>query len=183
MSDHIKTDNRWEDECKLGDVAYIIDPHPSHRAPEQTIEGVPFAGIGDLTESGELIPGKARIVPSKILCEHSNRYKLSGNSIGFGRVASIGKIIDFPDHVNGITVSPTMAIVEPHSIDRDFLLYSLSGYAVKKSIDKWLTGSTRSSLGIELLRELPLSIPQKSVQEIIGRIIRSISTTPTHCIN
>jgi len=36
----------------LGDVAHIIDPHPSHRAPEAVSDGIPFAGIGDVSEAG-----------------------------------------------------------------------------------------------------------------------------------
>src|SRR5690554_2245619 len=49
-------------ELMLGDVAHIIDPHPSHRAPPEVREGVPFAGIGDISEAGELLPGKGRVV-------------------------------------------------------------------------------------------------------------------------
>jgi type I restriction enzyme, S subunit len=164
----------------LGNVASIIDPHPSHRAPEEVTEGVPFAGIGDLSEAGNLMSGRVRIVHRKILSEHSLRYKLSGNTIGFGRVATIGKVIDFHSNVRNLTLSPTMAVIEPHSIDRNFLLAALGSNDVKKSIDQWLTGSTRSSLGIELLREIPVPNFPRSHQEKIGRIYRILTNSIIH---
>ncbi|MGE0332339.1 MAG: restriction endonuclease subunit S [Ramlibacter sp.] len=160
----------------LTDVAQIIDPHPSHRAPDAVVDGVPFAGIGDLTERGELLNGQARLVPRVVLTEHGARYRLSRNSIGFGRVASIGKVIDFRQDVPDLTISPTMAVIEPFGIDRGFLLHSLRSVAVKEAIDRWLTGSTRSSLGIELLRQIPISAPAASVQKKIAAILTSIDT-------
>ena len=168
--------NYQQTHVQLGKVAHIIDPHPSHRAPEEVKEGVPFAGIGDLSETGNLLPGRVRIVPTKILFEHSLRYKLSSNTIGFGRVATIGKVIDFYGISRDITLSPTMAVIEPHAINRDFLLAVLSSNEVKKNIDRWLTGSTRSSLGIELLREIPIPRFSRTQQEKIGKTYRSLTT-------
>jgi len=160
----------------LSNVAHIIDPHPSHRAPEAVSEGVPFAGIGDLNVAGELLPGKGRIVPAKTLAEHALRYKLSGNTIGFGRVATIGKVIDFRESISDLTISPTMAVIEPFAVNKDFLLAALEGVSVRKKIDQWLTGSTRSSLGIELLREIPLPKFDQHSQKTIGAVYRALVT-------
>lgn len=161
-------------ELMLGDVAHIIDPHPSHRAPPEVREGVPFAGIGDISEAGELLPGKGRVVSKGVIYEHSLRYKISSNTVGFGRVASIGKVIDFRRNEENLAISPTMAIVEPFDIDKDFLIATLKGSLVRGKIDQWLTGSTRSSLGIELLREVPIPSFDKEAQKKIGAIYRSI---------
>ncbi len=32
---------------KLEEIADVIDPHPSHRAPPEVTNGIPFVGIGD----------------------------------------------------------------------------------------------------------------------------------------
>jgi len=175
MNEKLDPIPKWT-QHQLSDVAKIIDPHPSHRAPDAVLEGVPFAGIGDLSERGELAPNQARIVPLHVLREHEARYRLSSNSIGFGRVASIGKVIDFRGDVEELTISPTMAVIEPFGIDRNFLVHSLRGAAVKEAIEKWLTGSTRSSLGIELLRQIPVRAPDRASQEKISAILTSIST-------
>lgn len=167
--------NDWV-ELELGSIAKIIDPHPSHRAPDAVVDGIPFAGIGDLTERGELISNQARVVPLQVLYEHQNRYKLSTNSIGFGRVATIGKVIDFRLNITELTISPTMAVIEPFGIDRNFLLHSLRSTAVKDAIDRWLTGTTRSSLGIELLRKIPVKTPSRQAQKKIAAILTTIDT-------
>jgi type I restriction enzyme S subunit len=77
----------------LGDVADVIDPHPSHRAPAVDDDGIPFIGIGDLRNSGDIDFAKARRVSKKILEEHKARYNRSDFLIGLGRVASIGMVV------------------------------------------------------------------------------------------
>jgi type I restriction enzyme, S subunit len=158
----------------LGSVAQVIDPHPSHRAPDVVRDGVPFAGIGDLNEVGEIVGDSVRRVSSDVLKEHASRYTLSGNSIGFGRVASIGKVIDFPQSVSTIAISPTMAVIEPKSVDRNYLLQALRSNFVRAQIDRSLTGTTRSSLGIELLRKLSIPLPLNREPEQIGLILTTL---------
>ena len=159
---------------RLGAVAHIIDPHPSHRAPPEVRDGVPFLGIGDIATNGNVIDGKGRTVSESILVEHANRYRVTGNTIGFGRVATIGKVIDFRETMNRVAISPTMAVVEPFGVDKDFLLAALNGDLVREQIDKWLTGSTRSSLGIELLREIPLPSFESGEEKKIGATYRAL---------
>jgi len=116
-------------------------------------------------------------VPAKTLDAHALRYKISSSTIGFGRVATIGKVIDFRRNIENLALSPTMAVVEPHAIDKDFLLAALASEKVIKQIDQWLTGTTRSSLGIELLRDIPLPKFENSEQIMIGRVYRTIVST------
>ncbi|MBZ1511404.1 restriction endonuclease subunit S, partial [Leuconostoc mesenteroides] len=101
----------WE-ERKLGDISKVIDPHPSHRAPAATEEGIPFIGIGDVNEVGNINYKTARIVDAKIFDEHHNRYDLSIPSIGIGRVASLGKVIRLRDDIGKYVVSPTMSVIQ-----------------------------------------------------------------------
>ena len=163
----------WQ-ESLLGSIADVVDPHPSHRAPEEVEDGVPFAGIGDLSERGELVNPRVRRVSPQILKEHSSRYSLSRNSIGFGRVATIGKVVDFSGDPPVIAISPTMAVIEPRSIDRDYLVQALRSRYVRKEIDRLLTGTTRSSLGIELLRRIHIPVPQDGVPSAIGKILSTV---------
>lgn len=158
----------------LAQVTEVIDPHPSHRAPDEEEAGVPFAGIGDLNEQGELVTDSVRRVSSSVLNEHASRYTLSGSSIGFGRVASIGKVIDFPESISGVAISPTMAVIEPKSIDPKYLVHSLRSDFVREQIDRLLTGTTRSSLGIELLRGLCIPMPPNGEPEKIGSLLTTV---------
>ncbi|WDE05278.1 restriction endonuclease subunit S [Thalassomonas viridans] len=159
----------------LFDVAQIIDPHPSHRAPDEVNKGIPFCGIGDINENGTFRLNKVRLVSPSIYDEHAKRYKVTSNTIGFGRVATIGKVIDFKDTDFIFTISPTMALLEPkRNICRDYLLHYLKSEYVKEQIDKLLTGSTRSSLGIELLRTIKIKAPGLLIQQKIAKVLSTL---------
>ena len=64
--------NDWE-QRKLGELSNIIDPHPSHRAPEEEEIGIPFIGIGDVDIDGNINYEKARKVNESIYDEHHRR--------------------------------------------------------------------------------------------------------------
>ncbi|HHG3103574.1 TPA: restriction endonuclease subunit S [Vibrio parahaemolyticus] len=161
----------------LDELVDVIDPHPSHRAPDAVVQGIPFIGIGDIREDGSLIEGKGRIVSEKIFDEHIQRYQISDRTIGFGRVATIGKVISFQNPTTKFVVSPTMAVLEPKlGTNRDFILHALRSEDIQKQIDKLLTGSTRSSLGIELLRKLTILHPATAVAKKISKVLNSVSS-------
>lgn len=171
----------WKKE-HLGNVADIIDPHPSHRAPTIVADGIPFLGIGDIDENGKINNLSARKVAEQNFVEHQKRYKIGANTIGFGRVATIGKVIKFGERKDKIVISPTMAIIEPHQVNGLLLFYLLNSAKSKKEVDKLLTGSTRSSLGIELLRKIVIEFPteeteQKRIAEILWTADEAIEQT------
>ncbi len=106
----------------LASVALVIDPHPSHRAPDAITDGIPFLGIGDLSEDGKISLKNVRHVHHNIYDEHSVRYKLEKGDFAYGRVASIGKIIDLTINIDKkYTYSPTMALVKPFKLNSEYL--------------------------------------------------------------
>ena len=165
--------NNWK-VCSLGELGQIIDPHPSHRAPPEVNDGIPFLGIGDLKENGEFDTSKVRLVAREEILEHEKRYQISENTIGFGRVASIGKIIDFPMELKNVLISPTLAVIEPHSAQKKFLVNYLKSQLIINQLNFLITGSTRSSLGIQLLRELSILLPPLPEQKEIASILTSM---------
>ena len=71
-----KRPKNWELK-KVSDIADVIDPHPSHRAPSIDLNGIPFIGIGDIEENGNILLSKVRKVSAEIFDEHNKRYKIS----------------------------------------------------------------------------------------------------------
>ena len=144
---------------QLGEVADVIDPHPSHRAPDEVPNGVPFVGIGDLDEAGNIIGRKVRCVSSTVLVEHAARYDLKDELIGLGRVASIGKVVKLKDVGDSYSISPTLGVIRGREVKRSYLLYALKSQFVTEQFIKIMSGSTRSSVGMEVLRELEILLP------------------------
>ena len=171
-------DDPWE-QRKLGDISRVIDPHPSHRAPVATEKGIPFIGIGDVDEIGNINYKTSRIVDEKIYDEHHNRYDLSIPSIGIGRVASLGKVIRLRDDIGKYAVSPTMSVIQfSYTNDLDFLYANMNTPLFQKQFKSFSNGSTRQSVGIQDLRILLISLPNDlKEQQKIGSFFKQLDNT------
>jgi len=159
----------WE-AAKMSEIASVIDPHPSHRAPDVVYSGIPFIGIGDVDETGEIDCSSARTVHERIFEEHKKRYDLSIPSIGIGRVASLGKVIRLRNDIGKYAVSPTMAIIQfSRNVDNNYMYSFMCTASFQKQFSSQGNGSTRQSVGIQDLRELMVLLPKKNrEQETIG---------------
>lgn len=165
----------WE-ETSIGKISNVIDPHPSHRAPIAVNEGIPFIGIGDVNEVGNINYKNVRVVDEKIYDEHHSRYDLSIPSIGIGRVASLGKVIRLRNDIGKYAVSPTMSVIQfNEEYDLDFLYSFMNSPEFQNQFKSYSNGSTRQSVGIQDLRKLILNLPcSNDEQKKIGRIFKDI---------
>lgn len=171
---------KWEIKA-LSDVADVIDPHPSHRAPREVSHGVPFLGIGDLDEAGNIIGKRLRRVDPSVLAEHATRYNLNDQLIGLGRVASIGKVVSLEALADEIAISPTLGIIRGREAMRSYLLYALRSTFITNQFSQIMSGSTRSSVGMEVLRKLKVMLPpsgreQTAIAETLSDMDAEITT-------
>ena len=149
----------WE-QRKLNEVGVVIDPHPSHRAPKETTEGIPFIGIGDVDEDGNINKSSARIVNEKVFDEHRRRYDLNIPSLGLGRVASLGKVIRLRADIGKYAVSPTMSVLQfNNDVNIDYIYAYMNSSQFQWQFEGKSNGSTRQSVGTEMVRILNLAIP------------------------
>ena len=153
----------WEIKT-LNEISDVIDPHPSHRAPDTVPNGVTFVGIGDLDENGNIVGKKLRLVDPAVLAEHATRYDLKEGLIGLGRVASIGKVVSLKNGPSEYAISPTLGIIRGRDVQREFLIQSLKTEFITEQFLKIMSGSTRSSVGMEVLRLLKIFVPP-SIEE------------------
>jgi type I restriction enzyme S subunit len=157
---------------KLENIADVIDPHPSHRAPPEVPNGIPFLGIGDLSEGGDIIGTKLRRVDHSVFEEHRARYDLSEELIGLGRVASIGKVVKLRPAGAKYAVSPTLGVIRGTKVRRSYLLYALKSQAIVDQFTRIMSGSTRSSVGMVVLRKLDVGLPATDAEQTtIGGIL------------
>lgn len=160
----------WE-LVEIGSVAKVIDPHPSHRAPEAVEYGIPFVGIGDIDEEGNINKKSARIVDESVYAEHSQRYDLSKNLIGIGRVASLGKVIRLRNDIGEYAISPTMAVIDFESIDPMFAYYYMRSSEFQDQFTSSSNGSTRQSVGMHYIRNLYIRKPSPEEQVELSRCL------------
>ncbi|MFH0710166.1 MAG: restriction endonuclease subunit S [Pseudomonadota bacterium] len=163
----------WE-LLELGNVADILDPHPTHRAPKEDSNGYPFVGIGDISESGEINLSSCRKVSLEDVLEQNNNIAINENDIAFGRVATVGKVIKFKRYDFPFALSPTMALIKSKSIKNEFLFQFLNSGHTKNQFRNFTSGSTRISLGIQNLRKLLITFPPLPEQQKIAEILSTV---------
>ncbi len=163
----------WE-VVRLDDVCEVIDPHPSHRAPKEDSEGYPFVGIGDISENGTINLEKTRKISLQDVEKQKQTYTLEENDMGFGRVASIGKVVWFKKQEFPYAISPTMALIKIKRVDPFYCYQFLSSSVVTDQFRMLSVGSTRTSIGMKSLRTLKFLLPNKSEQIQISEILTSV---------
>ncbi len=150
----------WEVES-INYYAEVIDPHPSHRAPLEVISGFPFAGIGDIDESGNIDINKARVIDEEFVLKQERDYTINEYSIGYGRVGTVGKVVKLRKQPFRFAISPTMAIINPKN-DKlaTFVYYTVKSPIFFQWVNKYTSGSTRPAIGIQHLRTIPVIKPK-----------------------
>ena len=161
---------------ELHEVADVIDPHPSHRAPKEESNGFPFAGIGDIAENGDIDLIKSRKIGEEFVLQQEKSYKIDEYTIGFGRVGTVGKIVKLRKQSFRYAVSPTLAVINPNeNIDKIFLNYAIRVKSFFDQVNAKMTGTTRPALGIQELRRILILVPTKGEQKSIGKILNDLT--------
>ncbi|SDK74535.1 type I restriction enzyme, S subunit [Jeotgalicoccus aerolatus] len=165
---------------KLGRVSDVIDPEPSHRAPAMAKEeGFPYIGIRDINPDGSINLETARRIEEPALIAQENRFTINTKDIIFCRVATIGHPRVLKKETR-IALSATLALIQykPTKINYLYLLYYLNSLPVKIQSELFSTGSTRRSLGMEVLRKFDVILPNYEEQiEIIDHLKKYITNT------
>jgi len=169
----IQVPKGWEIQT-LETLADVLDPHPSHRAPPrfEGNGGFPFIGIGNITEDGIMDMVNSRKVPEKYVLDQEKSYQINEHTIGYARVATVGKVVKIRKHKFRFAISATLSVINPHSINSDFLRYELKSKIFSQQVNNKTTGSTRQSLGIKLLRKMEIVYPkdEKTQQKIVQKL-------------
>jgi restriction endonuclease S subunit len=163
--------------ANLGELCDVIDPHPSHRAPKAVSNGLPFIGIGDVDENGEIDLSKVRYISEEDVDKQRNTFVFEKGDIGFGRVATIGKVVWLKEQDFKYAVSPTMSIIKPKNQNPDFIYELLKTDYVRNQFERMITGSTRQSVGIQKLRTVQIPVVDIKDQEEIIKIISTVNAT------
>lgn len=173
----MKSDNEKVFYASLGEYADVIDPHPSHRAPEEVADGYPFLGIGDIDYFGTAAFDKVRHVDVSVIEDHEKSYIIDDKTIGYAKMGNtIGKIVSFPDRSkHRYAISPALSIINPKpNINPWYLRAVVESYEFWGHVNSKITGFTRPSIGIQQLRNVPIPIFPNEIQNIIGEIWKVI---------
>lgn len=162
----------WEI-VKLEKVAEVIDPHPSHRTPPVSSDGISYVSTKDFDyESDKIFFENSRKVSKNILIEHLARYKLEIGDFVIGKIGTIGqpvRVVLPQDYV----LSANIVLIQPRKVDRKYLYYYFQSNQIELLLRKGQKATAQAAFGIQKVRILPVPLPSEKEQRKIVLEIES----------
>lgn len=161
---------------KVGDVAELIDPQPSHRTPPESDDGIPYVSIKDCDyKSGTINFGGARKVGKNVLEEHRNRYKLHDGDFIIGKIGTIGNPVFIPAR-DDYTLSANIVLIQPDrsKVSSYFLRQSFMSSYVEKQFESAKNSTSQAAFGIQKVREVTVMNPPMNIQMKFEKFVQKV---------
>ena len=162
---------------KLGSVANLIDPQPSHRTPPTHPDGVPYIGIGDVLENGKLDFQNSRKVSPTVLEEHRARYTLSVGDFIFGKIGTLGRpTLLTPPFAYTLCANVVLVQADGVRLLPEYALIFMDSPKLLNMISRDAKATTQAAYGIKRMRDLEINIPDIEQQrKIVAEVDRHLS--------
>ncbi|MBA3756328.1 MAG: restriction endonuclease subunit S [Nitrosomonas sp.] len=166
--------SEWQ-ECQLGEIAEIqTGPFGSQLKNEQYITGgtpiVTVEHISNFRINNFSYPSVTDEDKNRL-----SRYLLNEGDIIFTRVGSVDLSAFVKPHQQGWMFSSRMLRVRPETkIDARFLSYFFQQKPFRDYVLSIAVGATMPSINTEILKSIPISYPELSVQKAIAAVLSSL---------
>jgi type I restriction enzyme S subunit len=160
----------WEVK-ELGYCAAIIDPQPDHRTPPAVKEGIPYLGISDFLDNGDINTQSVRLVSPDVYIKQKNSFEISAGDILFGKIGTIGMPKLLPINIK-YALSANSILIKPYK-NPSFIYWALLSPATENQIQTEIHSTTQPAFGIQKLRKLKIPFPQKQEQFVIETIFNT----------
>lgn len=155
----------WEVDV-LDSQIVAIDAQPDHRTPASVEAGIPYLGINDIDEFGNIDYRKCRKVSEQILKEQSNRYQLRHHDIIFGKIGTIGQ----PKRLKAwdkITISANVILIQPKE-NAAFIYWILVSDLINTQVNNTIHTTSQPAFGMEKIRSLKVVVPKNEERNKIA---------------
>jgi type I restriction enzyme S subunit len=164
---------KCEESKKMGDVAIMMDPHPSHRTPPEFEKGIPYIGVGDIDYKEKSIKmDEARKVNPSIYNEHIERYTIHAGDFIMGKIGTIGKPYRLPLPQNYV-LSANVILIQPNTeiINPEYLFWQFSSPFVVEQLMEGKNETSQPAFGIQKARLLNIKMcDYKKQNEIVQNL-------------
>ncbi|MBL8179989.1 MAG: restriction endonuclease subunit S [Blastocatellia bacterium] len=142
-------------------------------ASEYTESGTPVIAVQDIGEN-QLRHDKFVFVPDEV-AERLSRYRVKKNDIIFGRKGAVERRALIKNNEDGwLQGSDCIRLRLDDSIDPRFVAYQLGDNYHRNWLQQFATGATMPSLNQEVLKMLPLFLPELPKQKAIAEVLSSL---------
>lgn len=160
---------------KMGDLIFAIDPQPDHRTPAAVTDGVPYVGISDVLENGEIDLKSCRKVGFNVLEKQQRLFKVDSGDLIFGKIGTIGKPKVLPPFSNyHFTLSANIILIKPHECP-DFIYWSLVSKYVEDQVNLAIHSTSQPAFGMQKIRDLNILTPLPEERERITLKLKKLN--------
>ena len=162
---------------RLGNIADVQDPNPSHRMPHYVHSGgVPFISSENFVEGDQIDFSIGKRVTEQTLNEQVSRFSISRGALAFTRIGTIGKSRFLPP-VRDYAISHAVCVINPideSALDMRFLRLAIGA----ADILAFAHAGTRSigvpDLGMAVIRNMAIPFPPLAEQRRIEARVTSM---------
>lgn len=159
----------WSVEA-LDSVTKVIDS--AHQTPVFSSSGYPMVRVGDIKGGRINLAGTAS-VSTEVFDVFTKKYQPQYNDILMTRVGSYGRS-SIVKTDKAFCLGQNTVVVNPKSIDADYLYQFLQGQNAKDQIEDTVGGSSQKSLSLGAIKNLKVPISPLSEQKKIASILTSV---------
>lgn len=160
----------WE--CKpLGEEIFAIDPQPDHRTPALVQNGIPYLGINDIDENGNIDLKSCRKVGRNVLDKQIAAFTINKGDIIFGKIGTIGQPKVLPTFKNNFTLSANVILIQPKATP-EFIYWLLVSEIINRQISNTVHTTSQPAFGMEKIRNLSIIFPKEDERKMISEILQ-----------
>ena len=159
----------------LVDVAFIIDPNPSHRYPPALEDGIPLVSTENFQGANGFDLTKSQYVSNLVFEDQNLRCDFQKTDVVFARKGRLGFARPYGEKKK--VFSHTVVIIKPRNrkVIADYLLWCLRFRDFFEQIDKRMNSNSGvPTLGIEFLGKVPIRVPHPKEQQKICDVLNNI---------
>ena len=176
FGDVLLDEKKWQKQ-RLSEIAEIVDPHPSHRTPPFSKNGIPYIGLTECDYNMYRINfKKARKVSKEILEEHIKRYTIDEGDFIIGKIGTIGKPFWIPKERSYVLSANTLLIKPKTSaVCPAYLFDVFQTTYMKHIIELGMKSTSQPAFGIQKAREIAIPLPPMELQKQYSHFVNYIN--------
>jgi type I restriction enzyme S subunit len=155
----------------LHQVAYVVDPNPSHRNPTYSASGYPFISTQEFFGSDGLITDTPRRVAESVVIEQEKRCSFSNRSIAFSRKGTIGKTRILPHGIRFALLDSLCVVTPFYPCEVRFVNFALRAPQILDQLAILTRGLALQQVSVGRVRTLLVPIaPLAEQHRIVARV-------------
>lgn len=155
----------------LSTLADVLDPQPDHRTPPESLEGIPYVGIGDFDLYQQLSLSSCRKIIVEAYEKQRQRFLVEKGDVIYGKIGTIGQPKRLP--FGGYAVSANVVLLKP-KIDSLYFYHAVNSHTFEKQVSNITNTTSQPALGIEKVRNLIIPFPGEVEASKIGTSLHGV---------